>query len=561
MKKLLLFLVVLMMILSGLTVNTQSFQVTTKTVTSIGTDTSIMVIITAQQFSLETHPLVEHKTHHGINTSIKTIEDIYQEYPGRDHAEQIKYFIKYLKDTYQTIFVLLLGGTEIIPTRYTHIYYKGDFGYPTPSQWVFPSDFYYADIYDTNGTFSSWDSNNNSVFAEYAWEGNYDAVDFKPDVYVGRLACNNENEVDICVQKIINYETSQAWSQEWFTTLVCVGGDSLPGDADNIDEGEYVQQHVIDILEGFIPKRIWASNGNLRTSSAINEAINNGAGFVFFNGHGLNDIWATHPHNSNVWIPPGYYTLDDINALDNDDKLPIVISDACYHGQYDVFDDCFAWSFVRNPHGGAIAFIGGSDTDLAYSGEAIIQKGIERLCLEISYQYMDHCPFLGFLIGNAISNYTDADMNEIDMITVLQNHLFGDPSLRISGCSQPPVTPDRPTGTSSGEINVNYSYSVKTVDPDDDQLYYMWDWGDGTPFVWTGPYDSGENATATHIWTVKGTYSVKVRAKDATNSISGWSDPLPITMPYSYNSFHQFFEWLFQRFTSAFPILKQRLGY
>ena len=178
MKKLLLFLVVLMMIFSGLTVNTQSVQVTTKTVPSIGTDTSIMVIITSQQFSLEAHPLVEHKTNHGINTSIKTIEDIYQEYPGRDHAEQIKYFIKYLKDTYQTIFVLLLGGTEVVPTRYTHIYYEGDFGYPTPSQWVFPSDFYYADIYDTNGTFSSWDSNNNSVFAEYAWEGNYDAVDF-----------------------------------------------------------------------------------------------------------------------------------------------------------------------------------------------------------------------------------------------------------------------------------------------------------------------------------------------------------------------------------------------
>ena len=50
------------------------------------------------------------------------------------------------------------------------------------------------------------------------------------------------------------------------------------------------------------------------------------------------------------------------------------ISDACYHGQYDVFDDCFAWSFVRNPHGGAIAFIGGSDTDLAYSGEQLFRK-------------------------------------------------------------------------------------------------------------------------------------------------------------------------------------------
>ena len=233
-------------------------------------------------------------------------------------------------------------------------------------------------------------------------------------------------------KKYVQYETSQAWSQEWFSNIICIGGDSLPGDTENINEGEYVQQQVIDILKEFTAEKIWVSNGNLRTSSDITEAINKGAGFVFFNGHGLHDSWATHPHNSNAWIPHGSYTLDDIHALENNEKLPIIISDACYHCQYDVYDDCFAWSLVRHPQGGAIAFIGGSDTDLAYPGTAIIQKGIERLCIEISTEYMNKCPFLGSLLGNAIRRYTDDEMNEIDMITVLQNHLFGDPSLRIS---------------------------------------------------------------------------------------------------------------------------------
>ena len=520
-----------------------------------------LVIITTKQFSLLVQPLVDHKNNHSVNTFVKTAEDIYHEYDGRDQAEKIKFFIKSTRETYQTNFILLIGGTNVVPTRYTHIYYKGDFGYPTPTQWIFPSDFYYADIYDANGNFSSWDSNNNGIFAEYAWNGNYDVFDFKPDVYVGRLPCNNENELQICIQKICNYETIQAWSQEWFSKIICIGGDSLPGDTENIDEGEYVQQHVIDILQGFIPQKIWASNGNLRTSSDINEVINKGAGFVFFNGHGLHDSWATHPHNSNSWIPSGLYCLDDINALDNDDKLPIIISDACYHCQYDTYDDCFAWSFVRNPNGGAIAFIGGSDTDLAYPGTAIIQKGIERLCLEISYEYVNNCPSLGSLIGKAISRYTDDKMNEIDMITVLQNHLFGDPSLRISGFSQPPLTPDQPKGNSSGEINVNYSYVVVTVDPDGDQLYYMWDWGDQTPLIWTGPYNSGQNVTASHVWTEKGTYSIKVKAKDTTGAVSFWSDPLPITMPYSYKPILQFLELLFQRFPHAFPLLRHLMGY
>jgi len=525
-------------------------------------DSYDLVIISSDCFSSALQPLIEYKNNHDIKTLFTTTEEIYNEYEGRDSAEQIKYFIRYTKETYQTNFVLLIGGTNFVPTRYTHIYYKGDFGYPTPTQWVFPSDFYYADIYDKNGNYSSWDSNNNDIFAEYAWNGNYDAFDFKPDVYVGRLPCNNENELNICVQKICNYETSQSWSQTWFSKIICIGGDSLPGDTENINEGEYVQQHVIDILQEFIAEKIWASNGNLRSPSSINEAINKGAGFVFFNGHGLHDSWATHPHNSNSWIPLGLYCLDDINALHNENKLPIVISDACYHCQYDAHDDCFAWSFVRNPNGGAIAFIGGSDTDLAYPGTAIIQKGIERLCLEISYEYMNNCTFLGSLLGKAISKYTDDEMNEIDMITVLQNHLFGDPSLRISGFSQPPLTPDPPEGISSGEINTNYSYVVETVDPDGNQLYYMWDWGDETPLTWTGPYNSGQTVSASHVWTKKGTYSIKVKAKDTTGSVSFWSDPLSITMPYSFNkSILQLLELFFQRFPNAVPILRYLLKY
>lgn len=502
-----------------------------------------MVLITSEGFTDLLQPLVDHKSNHGIQINVKLTEEIYDEYPGVDEPEKIKYYIKESIEELGIDFVLLIGSTDSVPARYTNIYYTGDFGYPTPSQWVFASDFYYSDIYDMNGSFSSWDSNGNGVFAEYDWDGNFDRLDFKPDVSIGRLPCTTQQELQTCIQKIINYETNQSWSQNWFTNIVCIGGDSLPGDPENVDEGEYVQLQVIDILDGFIPQKIWASNGLLRSASNINDAINEGAGFVFFNGHGLHNIWATHPHNSNQWIPQGSYTLEDIDSLQNQDKLPIVISDACYHCQYDMYDDCFAWSFVRNPHGGAIAFIGGSDTDLAYPGTAIIQKGIERLCLEISYQYMQGCSYLGDLIGDAIDTYTDDEMNEIDMLTVLENHLFGDPSLRISGSSQPPIIPDPPVGPSSGKINTEYTYTAVTEDMDEDDIFYLFDWDDGNLSGWLGPFQSGKTCTSNHMWTKKGEFQVRVRAKDEHGLQTEWSDPIIVSMPrskiaYLFQNYH-----------------------
>jgi hypothetical protein len=127
--------------------------------------------------------------------------------------------------------------------------------------------------------------------------------------------------------------------------------------------------------------------------------------------------------------------------------------------------------------------------------------------------------------------------------------------------NNPPNKPERPTGETNGKINTKYIYTTSTTDPDGDQVYYLWDWGDGTQSIWLGPYDSGEEATAEHTWTTKGDYSIKVKAKDTQDAESDWSDPLAVTMPYSYNPIQQFFEWLFQRFPNAFPILRHLLGY
>jgi hypothetical protein len=125
----------------------------------------------------------------------------------------------------------------------------------------------------------------------------------------------------------------------------------------------------------------------------------------------------------------------------------------------------------------------------------------------------------------------------------------------------PPNKPSKPSGTTSGKINTVYTYTTSTTDPNGDQVYYQWDWGDGTQSNWLGPYNSSATISTTHKWTVKGSYSIKVKAKDTSSAESPWSDPLPITMPYTYNPIHQLLELLFERFPHAFPLLRHLLGW
>ncbi len=483
-----------------------------------------MVIIAPSMFSDELGPLMAHKNSRGVLTTLKTTEEIYAGYPGRDNPEKIKYFIKDAIETWGVSYVLLVGGAAQIPCRYTHIYFEYDY----QDYWVFPSDLYYADVYDDSLNFSSWDTNDNDLFAEYNWYGAYDELDLYPDVYLGRLACVNETQVITCVSKIITYETVGAYGQDWFTNLVLIGGDSLPGDEEQVDEGEYVNQAVADTLDQFTPIRVWASNGLLYDAANISDAINEGAGFVFFNGHGSTTVWATHPHESYEWIPPGNYRNYHIDGLSNGGELPIVVSDACYHCQYDVAPNCFGWAFLTNPNGGAIAFLGGTDIDVSYGGEAIVTKGIERLCVIMSTNYEAGDTTLGQLWGHGVNTYLAPVMDEIDYITMEEFEPFGDPSLVIGGDSRRPDRPDAPQGETEGVAGEEYSYRSSTTDPDGDSLYYMFDWGDESFSEWLGLYPSGDTAAATHQWSGRGTYEIRVVAKDQHGLHSAWSDPLTV---------------------------------
>ena len=127
--------------------------------------------------------------------------------------------------------------------------------------------------------------------------------------------------------------------------------------------------------------------------------------------------------------------------------------------------------------------------------------------------------------------------------------------------NQPPNKPAKPSGPPRGNVGTSYTYSTSTTDPDTDNVYYWFDWGDGNNSGWVGPYASGAVGNASYIWASQGTYAIKVKAKDDPyGQESAFSDPLTVIMPRNrainkpflnllkqYSNLFELFQWLLLR--------------
>lgn len=495
-----------------------------------------LLIITPDEYKSALITLADHKIQNNISTTVITLESIYEGdyFPvqGEDEQENIKYFIKNAIEKWNITSVLLVGSAEKIPPRKTHI------AVGSSDREVFVSDLYYADIYNSTQKFSSWDTNNNGIYAEFDWNEEADDLDLYPDVYIGRLACTNINEVTTAINKIITYENNKAYEQHWFSDIIVIGGDSFPGDKDQILEGEYVNEEIINIMDGFIPTRLWASNNMLSSAnpngvSIIKDTIDSGAGFVDFSGHGNTNVWATHPfEKDNVWIPTpfGQYLNSHIRSLENNNKLPIVITGACSVGKYDKDDDCFSWSFISNPNGGGIASFGSTGLGYAYTGKYVTYGLVEKMASDMFRAYQQNVKTVGEMWAYGIRNNINYRMDATELKTVEEWQLFGDPTLQIAAESVPPETPSI-TGKRNGRAGTEYQYEASSTDMDSSLLYYLFDWGDGSYSDWLGPYNQGQPITATHTWYEDGEYEVRVAVKDGQGVHSDWSEPFSISMP------------------------------
>ena len=413
-------------------------------------DSYSLVIITPSEFSDTLQPLVNHKNAYGVSTILVPLEEIYSSYYGRDNAERIKYFIKHALEDWGTSHVLLVGDIKKTPIRVTYA-----------SWWErdLLSDLYYADIYNAQGEFCSWDANDNSRFGEINEDGDdIDGVDLYADVHLGRLACTDVTEVETIVDKIITYE-QETYDQIWFQRLICAGGDTFPvsmGAPPFVYEGEITNIKVGQTMPDFEQIYLWTSKYNLHPST-FNRAINRGAGFVSYAGHGFEHGWGTSRPNALTKIKIFYYT-PYVNGLKNGYKLPIIFFDACLTAKLDFnvsdlqhyypgltnllvrlfslssdpsdFYQCFAWSFLAKQGGGAIATIGSTRTAYTWVDANGVYGGAGYLDVHFFDSYEQ-----GITVGEMLTGSQNAYIQNVgaDYFTLEEFILLGDPSLMTGG--------------------------------------------------------------------------------------------------------------------------------
>ena len=417
-----------------------------------------LVIIAPLEFSDNLEPLIYHKNGYGVETNLAILDNIYESYPGRDRAEKIKYFVKYAVEEWDTHYVLLVGDVKKLPIRTT---------YASPWEPDILSDLYYADIYDENYSFCSWDANENNLFGEVSFEGGFppkfidiDDVDLYADVHIGRISCTNENELDIVVNKIINYER-EAYDQIWFKKIILVGGDTFPlanGAPPFVYEGEITNTKVAQQLPEFIHVKLWASRRNLNAIT-FNRAISKGAGFVSYAGHGFEHGWGTYHPNAIRNRLISYYT-PFLKGMRNNHKLPVVFFDACLTAKLDfnitdledysprlikflliftkleydpsVFYPCFAWCFLKKEDGGAIATIGATRTAYTWVDKDGVYAGAGYLDVHFFKAYEE-----GVTAGEMLTYAQNDYINNVwrDYFTIEEFLLLGDPSLMVGGYS------------------------------------------------------------------------------------------------------------------------------
>jgi len=119
--------------------------------------------------------------------------------------------------------------------------------------------------------------------------------------------------------------------------------------------------------------------------------------------------------------------------------------------------------------------------------------------------------------------------------------------------------PDKPTvdGQTNGKASEYYEYTFTAIDPEENNVYYYAEWGDDTNSGWIGSYDSGEQETLNHCWDGKGTYLIRVKAKDVFDAESDWAT-LTVSMPKNKLINTPFIDFL-ENHPYIFPILRHLL--
>jgi hypothetical protein len=260
-----------------------------------------------------------------LPTKLISLEKVLRTSPGVDDPERLKRFLynAWRKDALG--YALLVGGADVLPVRYMVL----DRVTPAAFDYAFyPSDLYYSDLARQDGSFDDWNARKEGFHARYFGEVrgeknkkdpiNYDQVDYRPDIAVGRWPVSTPAEVRRVAAKSLAYEEGLRGGKHpgaRKAAIVAVGGwvdmrARLDGWAKQLPAGWQAQRRFY--ADG-------ARKGNTPppTDKEMQVLLNEGMGLVLHAGHGSDDTWH------------GCLSLGTLAGVRNADRLPVMISAGC----------------------------------------------------------------------------------------------------------------------------------------------------------------------------------------------------------------------------------------
>jgi hypothetical protein len=529
------------------------------------------VVITTSSLVTSLNGFLTWKTSIGLNMNIVTKSWIQTNYPASDIQQSIRNFLKANYAAWGTKYVLIVGSHASIPMRTC---------YPNKNMHVndgihdIPTDYYYADLT------GNWDSDGDGFYGE---RGD-DTVDFKPEVWVGRIPVDVGSSASSITLKTQTFESTSY--SGWKKNAMLLGAVYTYANEDHQgnarwDGAEVMEQCRTNLLTSFSTTTMYEKQGlgpcsyactyNLANGPIITQwGSSTGWGIVNWAAHGATTsasrkVWSSDDGDGvpeNTWEITWPLMIQNTDASGfNNNKPPIVFAASCYVSHPETTNNV-GTSLLIN---GASAFIGATRVSYGSMGWTKPSDGGHGT---VCYDFTDRivkCQECGRSLYSAkqyvLNNYPWKSW--YDYANMYNFNLYGEPAM---GMNLAPGKPTVPSGQTQGKPGTSYPYTTQAIDPTADKVEYGWDWdGDGSVDQWDDNngnyYPSNVPISTQHAWSAQGTYNIKVKARDISGSEGVWSDPLTVTMPKNnpYSITH-FFTRFFSNHPYLFSILLQFLG-
>ena len=133
-------------------------------------------------------------------------------------------------------------------------------------------------------------------------------------------------------------------------------------------------------------------------------------------------------------------------------------------------------------------------------------------------------------VQNPIYQYKNTGSYTVNLTVIDNNSEVDTKTQTLNIQENQPPSAVKITGPPSGKAGEECTFTVFSTDPEEHDVLYFVEWGDGTYEDWSNPYPSGTEVIFYHTWSEQGTYTMRVRAKDRYNAVGEWT-VLVVTMP------------------------------